>query len=129
MRPSEPLSARLTPDSVATKRTCHPGTDRRTSYGPTASRTVSPSKIRIATCMAAAYALILTLALALAPTSPANARALPPLRTGFVDDSLFHFSEPSVARTWLGRARQDGASFIRLNVYWNQITPEEREPG
>jgi hypothetical protein len=76
--------------------------------------------------MRPAYALVAVLAALVLVPGTASAQ---PLRTGFVDDALFHFSVPDVQRIWLGRAQRAGATLIRLNVYWNQIAPEDPEAG
>jgi hypothetical protein len=51
------------------------------------------------------------------------------MSTGFVDDSAFEGPAPATRTTWLRRARQLGASWVRLGVYWQDIAPPTLTAG
>jgi hypothetical protein len=56
--------------------------------------------------------------------SPAQARG--PLTIGF--NAQDAFTGPS-SSLWLGHAAQEGASIVRLNVFWDQVAAASRPPG
>lgn len=68
----------------------------------------------------------LFLALAMAVPSLSVAR---PFHTGFVDNHAFVFSDSKTSNGWLEKARNSGASFVRLNVHWNTVAPTKRPAG
>lgn len=51
-----------------------------------------------------------------------------PLHTGFLDD-VYLRSDSTSADKWLSKARGAGASFVRINTYWNSIAPADRPLG
>ena len=59
---------------------------------------------------------------------PAAAPAQP-FRTGYADNAAFYNVTPNVGDEWLGLAKSDGATFIRINVYWDTIAPAIRPEG
>jgi hypothetical protein len=72
-------------------------------------------------CLAAS-AIVLMVAMGLFGSAIANARGL---KTGFIDNSLFASPDASVRNTWLGRAAEDGADIIRINVSWKEIATSQ----
>lgn len=67
------------------------------------------------------------------PARPAFHQARRPgptsLSTGFEDDNTFQNPVDSFRNLWFQRARNDGATWIRLEAYWNLIAPAQRPAG
>jgi hypothetical protein len=68
------------------------------------------------------------LAAALVFSATAAANALPSLRVGY-DDPLFEASESEVREGWLEKARETGATIVRIDVKWNSIAPAHPPAG
>jgi hypothetical protein len=77
---------------------------------------ILPARLRATAVLLAAFALA-----ALAPARPAAA-ASHPLQTSLQDAAVF--SDPGSANTALMRMRQAGASWVRVDVGWDNVAPK-----
>lgn len=59
--------------------------------------------------------------------TPSQARRW--LRIGFNSQDVFTGGTPASRAFWLSRATDEGASIVRLNVFWSQVAPATRPPG
>lgn len=73
--------------------------------------------------------LIILACVLLAAVLSAPARARRGLTIGLNTQAVFTSGTDASRSLWLGRAAQEGATIVRINVFWNQVAPSVRPAG
>lgn len=74
-------------------------------------------------------ALITACCLLLTGVLASSAQARRPLTIGFNVQGVFTTPSSSTRSMWFGRAAQEGAGIVRVNVYWDNVAPAVRPAG